>query len=1105
MTDGFYPTGVSSAADAYTPSGALMKAMVLNGAVQYTYTTQSTVLNGLTPDMNQGWGRMLLDTVLFFSTPTRDARRVRVWDKWNATGLSTGQVDTFAVQVGAGQAFKVTLAWTDPQASASAAIQLVNNLDLEIVAPDGTATYLGNQFSGGQSVTGGTADAINNVEEFFQTTPTDGTWTIRVKATAIPGTPVQLYSTRQGYALVATFADCTNALTAPATLSATDNANTGVDLSWGSVAGATGYQLYRATGNCTAAGSDFHFLGQSSTTTFTDTLVEGGYSYAYMVRAVTACTEGGLSPCASATFSGNCRMYPTFAGLGSVTNDTATAMCDLALAWPAAASNCPLAGTVSYNIYRGTSPYFTVGAASRLVAGVTDTSYLDGSVEPNATYYYVVRAEDGTTANGGPANGGNEDLNALMKSGTPTAATVTGGTWSDAGGDSTLARLVLDPPWRVTNQQNHTSGGSLSYHSASDGSTYPPMTCASANTPDILLQAGAPTLTYWVRYNLEYQWDGVVTEISTNSGGSWAVITPTPAYPGVLSTGGGSSTPINACGFPLTQQAFTGPDGNAALTAWTLYTHNLSSYASQTVRIRWRLSSDPGAEFDGFYLDDIQITLASVPDACTMCPNNPSTVDVTPDGSLTLCAGSSQTLTATLTGGSGPFTYQWTRDGADIGGASSLTYNAGDTGTHGYNCKVSGNGCASAVTDALSTQITWQAAPTFAGVVSVTNPGDATCTLNLAWSAATAICAGPVTYRVYRDTNYPFTPDEGNRIVSGLAGTSYSDTAGLVSGTTYYYIVHAMDSSNGAEDTNLIVQSGVPTGPVATGTWTDDGGDTGTAKLALQSTWTVATTGGNNGPKCYATGTYGNSVCISATTPTLNVGTGGATLTFSSKYDIETGWDKGRVELSTDGGANFDRLEVTTYPDNSTRTADDCGFPANVTYFSRTITTPAYATYTATIPTGSAIQIRWRLSTDGSLTKTGWWIDEISVTNVQVPGSCATGSAAPGETAPGDTFATAQSWTDKTTQTWPANATATSYTLYRGIQSDLPQLLNASTDSCTKYTGAATGTDTITEDPTGIAGGFYWYLVTGSNTGGEGPAGNATVGARTVNSSGGCP
>jgi hypothetical protein len=112
----------------------------------------------------------------------------------------------------------------------------------------------------------------------------------------------------------------------------------------------------------------------------------------------------------------------------------------------------------------------------------------------------------------------------------------------------------------------------------------------------------------------------------------------------------------------------------------------------------------------------------------------------------------------------------------------------------------------------------------------------------------------------------------------------------------------------------------------------------------------------------------------------------------------------------------------------------------------------------------------------------------------------------PGETAPGNGgLSTAQQWTDKTAQSWLANDAATSYTLYRGIQADLPQLLNGSVDSCTKYIGAATSTDTINEDPTGLAGGFYWYLVTGSNAGGEGSAGNATAGERIVNSSGDCP
>lgn len=110
----------------------------------------------------------------------------------------------------------------------------------------------------------------------------------------------------------------------------------------------------------------------------------------------------------------------------------------------------------------------------------------------------------------------------------------------------------------------------------------------------------------------------------------------------------------------------------------------------------------------------------------------------------------------------------------------------------------------------------------------------------------------------------------------------------------------------------------------------------------------------------------------------------------------------------------------------------------------------------------------------------------------------------PPEIAPGTTRETAQIWTDKTTQTWPSDAAATSYTLYRGTQADLPALLTATADSCTKYIGASSSTSNLIEDPSAIAGRFYWYLVTGRNGGGEGTAGNATAGVRIVNSSGVC-
>ena len=44
----------------------------------------------------------------------------------------------------------------------------------------------------------------------------------------------------------------------------------------------------------------------------------------------------------------------------------------------------------------------------------------------------------------------------------------------------------------------------------------------------------------------------------------------------------------------------------------------------------------------------------------------------------------------------------------------------------------------------------------------------------------------------------------------------------------------------------------------------------------------------------------------------------------------------------------------------------------------------------------------------------------------------------------------------------------------------------------------------MTEDPSAVPGRFYWYLVTGINSAGEGTAGNSTEGPRSVDSTGDC-
>lgn len=624
FTDGFYPSGSKTAEDARIPSAALLKACLLAGASPLDGTDRGTTLPvSPIPSPDQGWGRIHLENVLFFGG---DGRRARVWDIRNSDGLSTGQQAEYTVSVPSNsQPLKVHLVWTDPESTPLAAVNLVNNLDLEVVAPGGGTTYKGNVFSSGQSTPGGTADNLNPVEGFVLDSPVAGDWTLRVKAASVPGAATVPYSNRQGYALVTTYAACVSSLPAPAGLTAADNGTTGINLTWNTVSGAAGYVVYKAVGADPAPG-DYSVLLQQAGTAFSDTKVQGGYTYWYKVRATDNCSESPLSPAATAAYSGNCTFYPAFGGLSNVANAPGTQQCDLILSWAHALSLCPLGPGIRYNIYRGGNPYFAANASSLVAHGVEGTAYTDSALTSHQTYYYIVRAEDGTTLNGGPHNGGNEDPNTLRRKGTPWAPSSSPGTFLDDGGDGN-AKLELAGAWRITNLENHTAGGHFSYASSDDGYPYPGGACSAVTTPPLLLQAGVPTLNYWARYNIEYGWDGVVVEISANGGGSWSPGSPIGGYPSSFFQTG--HPPVNACGYNASQGAFSGPAGNGGLTDWTLFSHDLSAFSGQTVLIRWRLSSDGGTEYPGFYLDDISITLASVNDACS--PPNPK--EASPAGS----------------------------------------------------------------------------------------------------------------------------------------------------------------------------------------------------------------------------------------------------------------------------------------------------------------------------------------------------------------------------------------------------------------------------------------------------------------------------------------
>jgi subtilisin family serine protease len=174
--EGWYPSGVANAANVLTPTAALVKATLLNGS------NNMTGVNGY-PSNQEGWGRALLDNSLYFSG---ESLKQFVADERHATGLATGNTVEYILDVAPGEEFRVTMVFTDVAAAHAAALTPVNDLDLEVEGPDGL--FRGNVFSGGSSVTGGSADVLNNVERVVLPSGgfSAGSWTIRVRGASIP-------------------------------------------------------------------------------------------------------------------------------------------------------------------------------------------------------------------------------------------------------------------------------------------------------------------------------------------------------------------------------------------------------------------------------------------------------------------------------------------------------------------------------------------------------------------------------------------------------------------------------------------------------------------------------------------------------------------------------------------------------------------------------------------------------------------------------------------------------------------------------------------------------------------------------------------------------
>ncbi len=198
--EGWYPIGAKQPTFGFNPSGALLKATLLNATVDMTgVDDDGSSLDGYPTDA-EGWGRLLLDNALYFQG---DPHNLKVWDILNRNGLAASEKNKHSIHVtGDAVPLKITLVWTDPvPAMPHVTKALLNNLTLKVTGPD-NQVYFGNDFNitAGESKPGvNPVDDLNNVEMVLLKKPSPGTYKIEIFAE-----PLSMSSIRQGYALVAT-------------------------------------------------------------------------------------------------------------------------------------------------------------------------------------------------------------------------------------------------------------------------------------------------------------------------------------------------------------------------------------------------------------------------------------------------------------------------------------------------------------------------------------------------------------------------------------------------------------------------------------------------------------------------------------------------------------------------------------------------------------------------------------------------------------------------------------------------------------------------------------------------------------------------------------
>jgi bacillopeptidase F (M6 metalloprotease family) len=225
-------------------------------------------------------------------------------------------------------------------------------------------------------------------------------------------------------------------------------------------------------------------------------------------------------------------------------------------------------------------------------------------------------------------------------------------------------------------------------------------------------------------------------------------------------------------------------------------------------------------------------------------------------------------------------------------------------------------------------------------------------------------------------------------------------------GDVYEYHIYAMDGSYSGNVIRVPAVGAYDFEIVEEFVWDFEDYDGGFVPTGDVWEWGAPTTGpgaAHSGVNVWATrlgGDYPSSSDATLDIPpiTLSAGKPYAILTFWHWYYIETNWDGGNVKVSTDGGATWDIVTPLGGYDGIASSAN-AGIPGEPCFTGYNNDFWQEELFDLSAYAGQQVMIRFHFGSDGSVQRSGWYIDDVRlrstdvddippvISNTQVPGS----------------------------------------------------------------------------------------------------------------------